>query len=146
MSRHNYPETVAEVLDDNLTFKPETLRVVGEFKASRPWSGSLEERKAKFRRLNHELAVIYGIPEPELAFGRIDGSSSGSSCYRPAAHSIVMTGKLSVVTFLHEFCHARGMGERAACRWSLNLFRRAFPEQWGRLVHRGHMLVRPDGV
>jgi hypothetical protein len=84
------------------------------------------------------------MPAPELRFERIDGIFSGaSSCQRrgdgrPAA--ITMRGKLSVVTFLHEFAHALGRDERGACRWSINLFRRAFPEQYARLQADGHTL------
>ena len=51
---------------------------------------------------------------------------------------ITMRGRLSVVTYLHEFAHALGRGERGACRWSLNLFRRVFPEQCARLRADGH--------
>ena len=33
-----------------------------------------------------------------------------------------------------------------ACKWSINLFKRCFPQQYGRLVHLGHMLFRPADV
>ncbi|MCH8015076.1 MAG: hypothetical protein IH917_00450, partial [Acidobacteria bacterium] len=103
-------------------------------------------RKEKFLRLNHHLASSCGIPEPELRFGRIDGTSSRGSYYRTSAHRIVMTGKLSVVTLLHEFDHALGKDEVDACRWSINLFRRCFPRQFSKLVPRGHTLIRPADV
>ena len=51
-------------------------------------------------------------------------------------------GRLSVVTFLHEFGHALGYGERGACRWSINLFRRCFPRSFARCRQAGHTLVR----
>lgn len=140
-----YPETVAEVLDDNTRFKLAALCAIRIFAKSGPWSGTTDDRKEKFRKLNHDLAVAYGIREPDLLFGVLDGSSSCRSRYMSSSHEIVLTGKLSVVTYLHEFAHARGMGERGACRWSLNLFRRVWPRQYGRLTHHGHMLVRlPD--
>ncbi len=142
----NYPETVIEVLDDEMRFRPTTLRAVRAFASSKPWRGSLEKREEKFLRLNHDLASSCEIPEPDLRFGRIDGTSSRGSYYRPSAHGIVMTGKLSVVTYLHEFGHAMGKDEADACRWSVNLFRRCFPRQYSRLVHRGHTLVRAADV
>lgn len=141
-----YPDTVIEVLDDRMTFRPEALRAVRAFARSHPWRGSMDERKEKFRRLNHDLATAYGIREPELVFGRLDGSGSGRSQYIRSLHRIVLLGKLSVVTYLHELAHARGMSERGACRWSLNFFRRVFPRSWGRSVHQGHMLIRPSDV
>ena len=143
MPRHDYPASVAEVLDDSIAFKPETLRALRSFKKSKPWTGTCDERKEKFLKLNQALATVYAIPEPELVFGQLDGGSSGESHYSPDEHHIVLTGKLSVVTFLHEFCHARGMGERAACRWSVNLFRRVFPGEFARAAQVGHMLIHP---
>ena len=142
MSQRTYPQTVAEVLDERMTFRPAALRAVCALRRSRPWHGTLDRRKEKFLRLNQDLAVAYGIPEPELRFDGLDGSHSGNSHYIPALHRIVMSGKLSVVTYLHEFAHSRGMGERGACRWSINLFRRCFPKEYARLTHVGHTLVR----
>jgi hypothetical protein len=82
---------------------------------------------------------------PDLRFERLDGGPSGDSGYSPALHRIALRGKLSVVTFLHEFGHARGFGERQACRWSLNLFRRCFPRSFARCTACGHVLLRdPD--
>jgi hypothetical protein len=81
---------------------------------------------------------------PTLRFEGIDGSFSGaSSCRQPQSSEpavITMRGRLSVVTYLHEFAHALGHGERGACRWSLNLFRRVFPAQFARLGTCGHTL------
>jgi hypothetical protein len=141
MPHDDYPETVNEVLAA-MKFRQAALRAVRAFAASRPWSGSLDVRKEKFRKLNHDLAVAYGIPAPELVFGTLDDSGSGNSHYIPALHRITLIGKLSVVTYLHEFAHARGMGERGACRWSINVFRRCFPRQYAKLAHDGHMLIR----
>jgi hypothetical protein len=49
-----------------------------------------------------------------------------------------------VVTVLHEWGHVLGLGERGACRWSVNLFRRVFPREFERLARVGHLLVRPQ--
>jgi len=146
MPRDDYPATVVEVLDDHIRFRPTALRAIRAFAESRPWAGSVDERKEKFRQLNRALSEAYGITEPELTFGRLDGTGSGSSHYIPHLHRIVLVGKLSVVTYLHEFAHSRGKGEKGACRWSINLFRRCFPKQFGKLVHIGHTLVRPSQI
>ena len=62
------------------------------------------------RWLVQTLAIIYRVPVRELRLGRITGKpgSSGASRYIPGAHVIVMEGRLSILTLLHEFCHARG--------------------------------------
>jgi hypothetical protein len=141
--RANYPATVQEVLDPPVRFKPAALRAVRAFARSRPWRGTLAERKAKFRRLNRALAAAYGIAVPRLVFRNVGaGMSSGASSYRPGSHAIALAGRLSVVTYLHEFAHARGADERRAVRWSVNLFRRVFPRSFARCRHAGHTLVR----
>ena len=136
-----YPATVAEVLNPQMKFKPDALRAVKRFARSKPWQGTASERKAKFRRLNKQLAVAYGIPKPRLAFVQVEGGLPGNGCYRPLGHAITLYGRLSVVTYLHEFGHARGYGERGACRFSINLFRRLFPRSFARCRPVGHVLV-----
>ena len=146
MPNGGYPSTVAECLSGRMKFRRGVVAAVRAFKQVGPWRGTPEERRLKFGLLNEALAVAYGMPVPELRFAGIDGGFSGaSSCRRrgtgrPAV--ITMRGKLSVVTYLHEFAHALGRDERGACRWSINLFRRVFPEQYARLQADGHTLRR----
>jgi hypothetical protein len=141
--RANYPATVEQVLDPAMTFKPAALRAVRMFARSKPWRGSIAQRKEMFRRLNRALAAAYGIAEPRLVFAGVEaGAPSGRSSYRPLFHTITLAGRLSVVTYLHEFAHARGADERQACRWSINLFRRCFPRSFARCRAVGHTLVR----
>jgi hypothetical protein len=93
--------------------------------------------------LHRDLTAAYGLTT-RLEFERGDDSQpSGSSCYDPVRNMIRLRGRLSVVTYLHEFGHALGYGEQGACRWSINLFRRFFPRSYARLVPEGHTLVRP---
>ena len=140
----DYPATVIEVLDDDMRFRPRTLRTMKAFASLGPWSGTLDERTQKFIWLNQQLAHTHGILEPQLSFGQLNGSGSGASHYIPSQHRIVLLGRLSVVTYLHEFGHALGHDERKTARWSVTLFRRCFPRQYARLVHCGHMLLRPQ--
>ena len=144
MVRDSYPATVLEVLDAEITYPDELLCVMRIFAASKPWGGSIEDRKRKFSDINRMMAQACGIEMPTLAFGALNGGSSGSSFYSQRDHRIMLTGKLSVVTFLHEFAHALGMNEQDACKWSINLFRRCFPRQYSRLIHLGHTLIRPQ--
>jgi len=146
MVKNAYPATVLEVLDDEITYPKQLLRVMRIFAASNPWRGSIEVRKRKFTDVNRMMALVCRIEKPTLTFGCLDGGSSRASCYLPGEHRITLTGTLSVVTFLHEFAHALGMDERDACKWSVNLFRKCFPKQYSRLIHVGHMLVRPQEV
>lgn len=140
--RHNYPGTVAEILDDGMRFNRRALRAVRRFAHSRPWRGSLQERKRKFRRLNRRLARAYHRARPRLVFAGLTGEDSGTSSYAPASHTITIRGRLSVVTFLHEFAHALRRDERQATKWSVNLFRRCFPRSYARCQHVEHTLRR----
>ena len=139
----DYPATVAEILDDSLTFNPDALRAVKAFAKLKPWRGTLAERQQKFQQLNTALSAAYGIPAPTLVFAGSGEGDSGSSSYTPATNSIRLTA-LSTVTMMHEFCHARGMVERGATRWSVNMFRRCFPKSFARCKQVGHTLRRPD--
>jgi hypothetical protein len=143
MLSDEYPETVIEILDDTILFSGDLLRAMARFATSRPWHGPLAARQEKFLRLNHDLAKTRSIREPMLEFEALGGGSSVTSYYLSREHRIVMVGKLSVVTFLHEFAHALGCDERGACRWSINLFRKCFPRQYSKLIHVGHTLIRP---
>lgn len=138
----DYPETVAEVLDDNLDFEPETNAAMERFKASHPWRGSQEEIQAKFHVLNEELAKVYKIKTPTLLFLK------RPSVYVPILNLINLQvendGRYSVVVFLHEFGHALKKKERETCTWSINLFRKHFPKSFSRLEPNKHLLYRKD--
>jgi hypothetical protein len=136
--RPNYPATVQEVLDPAMTFKPAALRAVRAFARSKPWRGTPEERREKFRALHVELCRVYGLTTKlTMRVWRLCNFAH----YIPGEDRIVMP-RLSVVTYLHEFAHAKGADERQACRWSINLFRRCFPRSFARCRAVGHTLVR----
>jgi hypothetical protein len=138
----NYPATVAEVLDPPVHFRPAVIEAVKRFALAKPYRGTSEERQQKFMALHHDLCSLY-CKQTVLTFGTIDSSDSGSSFYQPSADAITLTGKLSVVTYLHEFAHALGRDERGAVRWSVSLFRLCFPRSFARCVTADHMLRRP---
>jgi hypothetical protein len=144
--KDDYPESVTEVLDAAMTFRPAALQAMRAFADAKPWRGTVEERQAKFGEVNRALSAVYQLAEPQIAFDTLDDGTSGRSHYLPALHRIVLVGRMSVVSYLHEFGHARGFGERQACRWSINLFRRVFPGQFSRLIQVGHMLVHPRAI
>lgn len=131
VAQEPYPATSAECIDDSMRYKRATIAAVKAFAESKPYRGSQVSRAKKFMALHRVLCDIYGI-YPSLGFGRtIDsGTSSGCSNFRPAENHITLEGKLSVITYLHEFGHAMGRGERGTCRWSLNLFKRLFPRSF----------------
>lgn len=134
----NYPATVAEVLRP-IKLRSFTVRALRAFARSKPWAGTMAQRQAKSRTLHDQLCRTYGI-QPTLVFGNDDTSDSGRSCFIPGMNTIVLRGRLSVVTYLHEFSHARGMDERQAVSWSASAFRRFFPKSFGRCSQVAHTL------
>src|SRR5687768_12274351 len=141
MRANTYPATVAEVLRPPIQYPRRTVVTVRRLARSRPWRGTMPERMAKFERLHRDFCQIYG-KTTGLVFGAMDGSCSGRSHYIPSRDAIVLIGRLSVVTMLHEWGHVlHGHSERRACRWSIQLFARCFPRSFARCTHEGHVLV-----
>ncbi|MFT3785522.1 MAG: hypothetical protein QM770_05080 [Tepidisphaeraceae bacterium] len=140
MPSSRYPSSMSEVLQPSITFRAATLEAVCRFGRSRPWNGDLAVRQAKFQVVHDELRLLYR-KSTVLMFGVMDGGCSGGSYFSPRRDEIVLVGRLSVVTFLHEWAHVlHGPSEVAACRWSIQLFARSFPRQFERLTTDGHVL------
>jgi len=139
-----YPETVAECIDDDMKYRHGVYEAMKDFRTNQPWRGTQAEMQFKFRNLNQKLAQIYEIDEPQLVF--VEKFPMGACCFKSRPAVIMMEpesdGRYSVVCFLHEFAHAIGRDEKGACKWSLNLFKRIFPNSYNRLEPDGHVLKR----
>jgi len=134
-----YPHSLEGALGHPLKFRPSTYRAVRAFARLRPWRGTLEDRQAKFQQLHASLSAIYNV-KPTLIFEGDGTGDSDGSYFSTRENVIVMTGRLSVVTFLHEWGHVlKGGSEFGACRWSLQLFKKCFPKSWERLRWEGHV-------
>lgn len=139
-----YPQSVEEVLDDHMKFKKGAVEVLQRFKNKHVRDNS--ERFEAMVSLAAELSTIYEIATPSLKAEDCTPSGfSGASSYAPETHEITMRGKLSIITFLHEFGHALGKNEWDATKWSVNLFRKVYPDEFEKLEANGHVLVRPEG-
>jgi len=139
-----YPKSVAEVLDDEIKYRPGTHTALRKFRKSHPWRGTRDEMQFKLRLLSEELSKVYKVSTPIMVFvEKLDG---GGLCIRSKPAVLVIQqeqdGHYSVVAFLHEFAHVIHKGEKGACRWSINLFRKHFPRSYAKLVPVGHLLVR----
>jgi hypothetical protein len=148
----DYPETVEEVIDDNIKYRKGVVKTIRQFKAAKLWgSKTNQERLDGLKAIAVCLAPLYEIEVPTVTTDGIDLNAtvrdtkmkdSGESTYTPSTHTITMRGNLSIITFLHEFGHALGKDERGACKWSINLFKKVFPAQYDKLNHDGHTLRR----
>lgn len=151
-----YPDTVEEVLNDEIKYRKGVIAAVKTWKNKKLWgSKTNQERLDGFIEMSKTLAPLYNIEVPAVTVDGIDLTDtvrntkmnmSGQSSYTPSMHTITMRGNLSIITFLHEFGHALGKGERSTCEWSINLFKKVFPAQYKKLNAHGHTLQRqrPD--
>ena len=134
-----YPQSLPAALGQPLTFRPSTLRAAKSFASSKPWRGSLNERQQKFQQLHAALCQIYSV-NPTLTFLGDGTGDSGDSNFQARTNVITLCGRLSVITFLHEWGHVlKGRSEFEGCRWSLQLFKRFFPRSFSRLRWEGHV-------
>ena len=133
----SYEEIIRDVNQNPVTLKSATVSATQRYKASKPWRGTLEERKSKLLVFHAELCDLYN-KGTELQFGIISDNapsgSSGESYYSPMGDAIMIVNKFSVLTYLHEFAHVLfGADQRRATRWSCSLFKEVFPKDWARL-------------
>lgn len=115
-----------------------TLETLKEFRSMGAWSGSVSERKDKYTWLFNKLKEIYNKPNLRLEFDIDDNVKnwygSGNSHYSMRNDVICLEGRLSVITFLHEFAHAIGlMKQDEANKFARSFFKEVFPEQWAKL-------------
>lgn len=140
----DYPDRIEDVLNPPMAIQPDVLGCARRFARQRPWRGTLGERRDKFRRFHADLAAVLGVTPPRLVFSGSADADSTRSCFVASRNAIILRGPLSVVTLLHEWGHViHGQSEWTACRWSLSVFRHAFPASWSRATFEGHVLRRP---
>ena len=139
----NYPQTVKEILDSTKKYDERVIAALYELRRSHAWRGTIQERFQKFLKLHSKLNEIYNKSTKLEANIIEENSDSGSSSWDMFNDTITLRGKLSVVTYLHEYAHALfGTDERKAVEWSVNLFKQVFLRSFERAGRKGHMLVK----
>lgn len=137
------PETREVGFEDRITVR--VLEALRRFKEMGPWSGNIEQRKMKFQWLHDRFNEIFGR-RVSLHFEVPNDIKlwyfSGSSYYSPLTDSIHLKGRLSVITFMHEWGHAIGLGQREAQEWAVGLFKTVFPEKMANLTWYHGCLVK----
>jgi len=130
----NYPTDVSTLLNPPMRLRVDVQAALRAFKARRPYRGTILERCAKFNALHSALCDIYNMRTQLDLNIRGQESRSGNGYYYPDSDKIALTGKLSIVTYLHEFAHAiNGEDEEFAVRWSLSYFKRIWPRLFANL-------------
>ena len=133
--------TATSFIDDRIRYPLETHRALREFARSKPWQGTQKERVEKFEALHAKLCETYGLAT-KLKFVQGDERTSVYSHYKRKSDTIVIMGRLSVVSYLHLFAYAIDCSGAEVVRWSVNLFKHRFPISFSRCGFVGHLLVR----
>lgn len=142
-----YPSSLEEVIDDTVKYRRDVIRVMNEFKSFNPWEGTPRQKAAKLFWLHLQFCEIYGANtsltfDPEILCEQETQFGNGWCDFE--MNNIHISGKVSVLTFLHEWGHnLHGESEHLACWWSVNLFRKIFPRNFNKLRNnaRGHFLA-----
>jgi hypothetical protein len=139
-----------QLLATPVTYHEHIIEALKDFKRYHKLGNESDALRLEgMRALLNEVASNNGTVVPSLRMGNMDSGDSGTSYYDHDAHEIVMQGKLSIITFLHEIGHAvYGYDEHMARVWSINLFKKVYPKAFARLeVHDGFVLrMRDDRV
>lgn len=135
---------MAQLLDLNRKFKPEVVQAIRTFRHSKPWQGTLGERKYKFQSLHDALCAIYG-KSIKLNMDEAGDAMTGGGHVNNDFSSIQMLGNLSVVNYLNRFRFAQTGGNgQDAYKWSASLYVRFFKLSASRMWCVGPFIVRPE--
>lgn len=139
-----------------IVFPEAVITALKEFKRNHKYSmlpGDMQAREEAMRQMLAVFCTALNIQPVEMrSFDLSLTGNSAPSYYDSIERCITMIGKLSVITFLHEFAHALNPegGEDFARMWSLTLFRKVYPKSFERLYMRSadpaefYMLNPPD--
>ncbi|MEN6490376.1 MAG: hypothetical protein ABFC85_00115 [Rectinema sp.] len=148
-----YPVNGADVMDENIRFKVDTIEAVRNFRAQKSMKAHDDVRFAALRTLLLDLMTVYGMTDWEV---RWEPAAASASCSAMTSKVITLRSR-SLVDALHEFRHAMQFdnlvrlrfsttAEWDACRWSLNLFKRVSPRSFAKCHFEGHLLKRNPGT
>ena len=125
----------------NFTFQAGTIEAAKTFARTKPYLGTTEERRTKFKALHQQLCEVHSVKVDLVFVGdNNQHQHSGTSCFVFANESvpintIALAGRLSVVTYLTMFGAGIANGNmNKAKRWAVNLFQRSFPKSFAKLA------------
>jgi len=120
-----------------------------KLKRSKAWRGTIDERKQKFINCHMELNSIYGR-DINLEFNGISeeynniNGASALSGYYPSDNTIVLSCKLSVITFMQLWLRAIGVDPLDAITLSKEVFSEIFPVSARKLLNVDGLYVKAD--
>ena len=127
-------------LEESMKFKKGAIRALKTFRTKKTYKEENKSKRLKAMvKLIEDLSFTYEVEPPNVVFNEDPVSQTGSLDSHVICapdneqKTIVIRGKLSIITLLHEFAHVIGRDQQRAVRWSLNLFQRVYPKQYDKL-------------
>jgi len=127
------------------------IKALRNFKEKKTFNLDTDGRFEAMQEMLEELCDVCNIPVPSFEMENINGSFSGFSNFDFVNNKIIMRGKLSIITFLHEFAHAYFFHavnflyqesnalnyykiESLAKMWSHHYFSVVYPRQYAKIL------------
>jgi hypothetical protein len=138
-----YP-TKEQILKTEIMYPSNVLSIIGLWKrvCYKGWRDkSNEEKNNDIKALINTISIIYEHEEIKVVIEpkqepRCEQNSQSNTIFLDA-------NKSSILTSFHELAHALfGGSELKACRWSIWLFKKAFPRSYDKLKWKRHMLIK----
>lgn len=130
------------------TTKEELAKIIATEYGESFWKGKIQERKNAIKSLNDRLNGIFNndakVVTKMIPHYYREWKSSGSSFYIPIDKTIVLTGKISLITYLHEYAHSLGIDSQENAQiFATEIFKLTYPEKFNKLVatHNGGLMI-----
>ena len=135
-------------IKDNMDKVIETLTTTYKDKF---WQDKIKTRKETIQNLHSEMNRIFN-KEIALNMDSIphyynQWTTSSNSRYERYTDTIVLDGKISLITYLHEYGHALGFKkESQAQQFSIYIFEKAYPDKFAKLIptRNGALFINPN--
>ncbi len=141
-----YP-TKEEILDPRLT--EETNLPDHFYRTIANWKKDfwLPRRKTNNDWKNDAVADLLHMLNDEDCNPPLKIITGKKYCYIPKERAIVFGPEPSIISALHELGHHLfGKSELKACRFSIHLFKYAFPKSFAKLKWKNHMLIKKENI
>lgn len=129
----------------SITLNEASHAAMRAFRDSRPWRGSLQERADKFAQFHRNLCRAYDLETILVRDDENDPACTGTSArsvFDRRRNRIILSGRLSVVTYLALFAMAAGASQGVAILFARGAFAGYFPRSFARCQTRDGLLVR----
>jgi hypothetical protein len=126
-------------IDPDSGFSKNTMSALRDYRKEKPWEGSLNVRMKKIRELHDDLCRIYKRNtelyfDPMMYLDLVSGKST-KNYYSAKRDTIFFRSSVNTLNFLSLWGEVLYPDNYAkSLWWSLNLFRKVFPDQFQKLV------------